>query len=83
MIDRLEGKAQGVETMFGIAPLFDEITWTGLPFSAEQFKTVTSIDKAAWAEELTLHAALFEQLSYHLPQALIDTKAELAQRLQD
>lgn len=82
MIDRLEGKAQGVETMFGIAPLFDELTWTGLPFSAEQFNTVTSIDKAAWIEELKLHTAHFEQLSYHLPQALIDTKAALEQRLQ-
>jgi phosphoenolpyruvate carboxykinase (GTP) len=82
MIDRLEGKAQGVETMFGIAPLFDELTWTGLAFSAEQFNTVTSIDKAAWAEELKLHAALFEQLSYHLPRALIETKTTLEQRLQ-
>lgn len=82
MIDRLEGKAQGVETIFGIAPLFDELTWTGLPFSAEQFNTVTSIDKAAWVEELKLHAAHFEQLSYHLPQALIETKATLERRLQ-
>jgi phosphoenolpyruvate carboxykinase (GTP) len=81
MIDRLEGTAQGVETMFGVAPLFDELTWTGLPFSAEQFSTVTSIDKAAWAEELKLHATHFEQLSYHLPQALLDTKAVLEQRL--
>ncbi|MGB4359512.1 MAG: phosphoenolpyruvate carboxykinase domain-containing protein, partial [Rhodoferax sp.] len=60
----------------------DELTWTGLPFSAEQFSTVTSIDKAAWAEELKLHATHFEQLSYHLPQALLDTKAVLEQRLQ-
>ena len=82
MIDRLEGKAQGVETMFGIAPLFDELTWTGLPFSAEQFNTVTSIDKAAWIEELKLHTAHFEQLSYHLPPALIDIKSALEQRLQ-
>ncbi len=82
MIDRIEGKAQGVETMFGVAPLFDELTWTGLPFSAEQFNTVTSIDKAAWAEELKLHTAHFEQLSYHLPKALIETKAVLEQRLQ-
>ncbi|HEX5697045.1 MAG TPA: phosphoenolpyruvate carboxykinase (GTP) [Rhodoferax sp.] len=81
MIDRLEGKAQGVETMFGIAPLFDELTWTGLSFSAEQFNTVTSIDKAAWAAELKLHAAHFEQLSYHLPQALLETKAVLERRL--
>jgi len=82
MIDRLEGKAQGVETMFGIAPLFDELTWTGLPFSVEQFNTVTSIDKASWAEEFKLHTAHFEQLSYHLPKELIETKATLEQRLQ-
>jgi phosphoenolpyruvate carboxykinase (GTP) len=68
--------------MFGIAPLFDELTWTGLPFSAEQFNTVTSIDKASWAEEFKLHAAHFEQLSYHLPKELIETKATLEQRLQ-
>jgi phosphoenolpyruvate carboxykinase (GTP) len=43
---------------------------------------VTSIDKSAWTEELKLHTAHFEQLSYHLPQALIDTKVALEQRLQ-
>ena len=81
MIDRIEGKAQGVETVFGVAPLFDELTWTGLPFTVEQFKTVTSIDKAAWAEELKLHDSHFEQLSYHLPKALVETKSLLAKRL--
>jgi phosphoenolpyruvate carboxykinase (GTP) len=70
-----------VETIFGVAPLFDELTWTGMPFTAEQFKTVTSIDKAAWAEELKLHAQHFEQLAYHLPKALEETKAQLEQRL--
>ncbi len=81
MIDRIEGTAQGVDTLFGVAPLFDEITWTGLPFTPEQFKTVTSIDKAAWVEEFKLHDSHFEQLAYHLPKALIDTKAALEQRL--
>jgi phosphoenolpyruvate carboxykinase (GTP) len=81
IIDRLEGKAQGVDTMFGVAPLFDELTWTGLPFSVEQFNTVTSIDKAAWIEEFKLHDAHFEQLAFHLPQSLLETKAALEQRL--
>jgi phosphoenolpyruvate carboxykinase (GTP) len=81
MIDRIEGKAQGVDTVFGVAPLFDELTWTGLNFTAEQFNTVTSIDKAAWAEELKLHESHFENLSYHLPKALVDIKADLEKRL--
>ncbi len=55
--------------------------WAGLAFSAEQFKTVTTIDKAAWIEELKLHTAHFEQLAYHLPQELVETKSALEQRL--
>ena len=81
MIDRIEGQAQGQETMFGVAPQYAEINWTGLDFSAQQFAAVTSIDKAAWAEEFKLHTAHFEQLAYHLPQALLDTKAQLEKRL--
>jgi phosphoenolpyruvate carboxykinase (GTP) len=52
-----------------------------LDFSAEQFAQVTSIDKDAWAEEFKLHDAHFEQLAYHLPKALVDTKNALEQRL--
>ena len=81
MIDRLEGKAVGHDTMFGVAPQYAEINWTGISFSAEQFKTVTSIDKAAWVEELKLHDTHFEQLAYHMPNALIETKGALESRL--
>jgi phosphoenolpyruvate carboxykinase (GTP) len=81
IIDRLEGQAQGQETMFGITPTYGELNWTGLNFTADQFKTVTSIDKAAWQQEFQLHTSHFEQLAYKLPKALLDTKAALEQRL--
>jgi len=81
IIDRLEGKAQGQQTMFGVAPQYAEINWNGLAFSAEQFAKVTSIDKAAWAEEFKLHDEHFAKLSYHLPKALLDTRADLEKRL--
>ncbi len=81
MIDRIEGKAAGKEHVFGISPAYEELNWTGLNFTAEQFKTVTSIDKAAWTAELKLHEELFTQLAYHLPAALTDTKEALEKRL--
>jgi phosphoenolpyruvate carboxykinase (GTP) len=81
MIDRIEGQARGQETLFGIAPNYAEINWTGLDFSAEQFSTVTSIDKAAWQEELKLHGTHFEQLAYHLPPQLLETRQALEKRL--
>ena len=82
MIDRIEGVAKGKENVFGISPTYEEITWTGLSFTAEQFKTVTHIDKAAWVEELKLHEELFKQLAYHLPAEMTATKAALAVRLE-
>ncbi len=81
MIDRIEGKAQGNEHVFGVSPTYEELNWTGLDFSAEQFKSVISIDKAAWQKELELHAELFQQLEYHLPRELGETKAEIEKRL--
>ena len=81
MIDRIEGKAQGTEHVFGVSPAYEELNWTGLNFSAEQFKSVISIDKAVWQKELELHAELFQQLAYHLPAELTATKAKIEQRL--
>ena len=81
MIDRLEGKVQGTEHVFGVSPAYEELTWTGLNFSADQFKTVIGIDKAAWQKEMELHTELFEQLAYHLPRELGETKARIEKRL--
>ncbi|MBB5371521.1 MULTISPECIES: phosphoenolpyruvate carboxykinase (GTP) [unclassified Janthinobacterium] len=83
MLERIEGKAGGVENLFGTTPQYGDLNWDGLPFTQQQFDTITSIDKAAWVEELKLHAELFEKLAYHLPQELADHKAALEQRLAD
>ncbi|KAI3594298.1 Phosphoenolpyruvate carboxykinase (GTP) [Cupriavidus sp. U2] len=81
MIDRVEGRGQGVDHVFGTSPRYADLNWDGLPFTAEQFDLVTSIDQDAWQKELALHDELFTQLQHNLPQALVETKAALAKRL--
>ena len=81
MIDRIEGSGQGQEHVTGVSPSYEDLNWTGLDFSAEQFKTVTSTDKVAWLKELALHTELFQQLAHHLPKELGETKAALEKRL--
>jgi phosphoenolpyruvate carboxykinase (GTP) len=81
VLDRVEGTGQGVENIFGTTPRYQDITWTGLEFTADQYEQVTSIDKAAWQTELGLHDELFKQLAYHLPAELTATKAKLEARL--
>jgi phosphoenolpyruvate carboxykinase (GTP) len=81
MIDRIEGANTGSEHIFGVSPAYKDINWTGLAFTPEQFDTVTSIDRAAWLKELDLHTELFQQLAYHLPAELVQTKEKLASAL--
>ncbi|MTW13906.1 phosphoenolpyruvate carboxykinase (GTP) [Pseudoduganella eburnea] len=81
MLERVEGTGGGVENIFGTTPRYGDISWDGLPFTPEEFETITSIDKDAWRAELKLHAELFEKLAYHLPQELKDNMAKLEQRL--
>ncbi len=81
MLGRIDGGAQGVENAFGISPRYEDLNWNGLAFTREQFASVMSIDRAAWAEELKLHDELFEQLAHHLPAELPATKQRIRERL--
>lgn len=81
MLARLEGKAAGVEQVFGISPRYEDLNWNASSFGAEQFETVMSINKADWQTELGLHGELFDMLKHHLPQELVTTREELSERV--
>ena len=81
MIGRIEGTAGGSENAFGTTPRYGDLNWNGLNFSAAQFDQLISIDPAAWRAELQLHGELFEQLAYHLPAEMSETKARIEARL--
>jgi len=85
MLERIEDpqgiRVGGVEHIFGVSPRFEDLQWDGLEFSRAQFDTITSIDKAAWAQEVVLHTELFDKLKHHLPKELEAVKAKLEKQL--
>ena len=81
MIDRIEGRAGGIEHVFGTTPRYQDLNWSGLEFSAGDYAKITSIDRATWEKEFALHAELFDKLAARLPKALKLAKAELEKRL--
>ncbi len=81
MLGRVEGTAGGKDNAFGVSPRYDDMNWNGLNFTREQFDTVTGMDHADWQHELKLHAELFAQLSYHLPDELSQTRSRIADKL--
>jgi phosphoenolpyruvate carboxykinase (GTP) len=81
ILGRLEGRAEGEEHVFGTTPRYEDLHWEGLDFPRSAYATITSIDRAAWRDELKLHTQLFEQLSHGLPKALLRVKGQLEERL--
>jgi phosphoenolpyruvate carboxykinase (GTP) len=81
MLERVEGTAGGDESFFGTSPRYGDLTWTGLDFTQAQYQSVISVDRAAWATEISLHGELFQQLSSRLPAKLLAIKSSFEQKL--
>ncbi len=85
MLDRIapngKQRASGVEHIFGTTPRYEDISWEGAEFSRGDFETITSIDRAAWKNEIALHTELFTKLRHHLPDELVAVKNRLESRL--
>ncbi|MBX2966694.1 MAG: phosphoenolpyruvate carboxykinase (GTP) [Cyclobacteriaceae bacterium] len=65
------GEVNAVESPIGWMPTFEDMDWTGLDFTPEQFESITSIDREEWKAELLQHAELFERMYDKLPKEFI------------
>ncbi len=81
IVGRIEGRADGADNAFGISPRYEDLNWSGLSFSKEQFGRIIGMDHADWQHELSLHEELFQRLAYHLPPELSATKKRIAEKL--
>ncbi|MBL8349864.1 MAG: phosphoenolpyruvate carboxykinase (GTP) [Burkholderiaceae bacterium] len=81
MLERIDGSAGGEENVFGVSPRYEDLNWTGLDFSREQYQAVISIDRAAWRAEMALHGELFDLLAARLPSQLLKIKGQIEQKL--
>jgi phosphoenolpyruvate carboxykinase (GTP) len=81
IVCRARGRALGRETPIGWQPRYEDIDWTGLDFSKEQFDALQAVDRAAWRTEVLGHEELFLDLHDHLPSELIYERELLISRL--
>ncbi len=81
MFRRIEGAAQGQDTLFGIVPTHADLNWQGLNFSEDAYRRITAIDPEAWRRELVSHTEWFGKLGTPVPAALLAVHDQLASRL--
>jgi len=70
IIQRVNGQAAAVESPIGWMPRYDDLDWTGLDFTREDFDSVMSIDSSTWKQEISSHEELFAQLYDKLPKEI-------------
>ena len=71
IVQKIKGKSNAVESPVGWMPHYDDIDWTGLDFTKQQFDQIMLIDREQWKQELLAHAELFERMYDRLPKEFI------------
>lgn len=74
IFERVSGKAEAVETKLGKSPRFEDLDWTGLEFSKEEFDCVMTVCDKEWQIEILSHEEHFEMLGERLPEGLVEKK---------
>jgi phosphoenolpyruvate carboxykinase (GTP) len=71
IVQRVHGGAYAVESPIGWVPKYEDIDWSGLNFSREDFNKVMEIDRELWKKEVSSHDELFSKLYDKLPKEFI------------
>ncbi|MEV8630079.1 phosphoenolpyruvate carboxykinase (GTP) [Streptosporangium sp. NPDC051023] len=79
IVDRLNGEAEAVRTPIGLLPA--ELDSEGLDVSAEDLRTLLTVDEEVWRHEASLIPPFFETFGDHLPKELWDEYRALVERL--
>lgn len=72
MFERVSQKAGGDEHVLGFSPRYEDLDWSGLNYSREQFAAVMKLDQEKWMTEMSSHKEFFLKLEKTLPTEFID-----------
>ncbi|MFE9447091.1 phosphoenolpyruvate carboxykinase (GTP) [Streptomyces sp. NPDC006739] len=81
IVERLDGKAEGVETPIGILPAKAALDTKGLELSESDLDFLLTVDKEIWREEAALVPEHLNTFGDHTPKELWEEYRALVERL--
>ncbi|WP_337186991.1 phosphoenolpyruvate carboxykinase (GTP) [Phenylobacterium sp.] len=82
IVERLDGKADAVDTPIGRVPARASLDVSGLTLTDSQLDLLLTVDPAIWAKEAALIPEFYERFGEQTPKALWDEYEALVTRLQ-
>jgi phosphoenolpyruvate carboxykinase (GTP) len=72
IVERVKGRAFGIESPLGWMPRYEDMDWTGLDgMSPELFNDLESVNREVWKKEIVSHEELFVKLYDRLPKEFL------------
>jgi len=71
IVERVHGRTFAIESPIGWVPKYEDIDWTGLNYSRDDFNKVMAIESEMWKQEIASHEDLFMKLYDKLPKEFI------------
>lgn len=81
IVDRLESKADGIDSALGVLPNVKDLNLSGLDLSSEDLAELFNIDQNSWLVECELTDEYFEMFGDRVPKELEAELAGLRNRL--
>ncbi len=83
IVARVQGKASGESSPFGIMPRHQDMTWQGLDFTEESFNKLIEVDRAEGQAETDDQKSHFDRFGAHLPDEMEAQRQALVGRLEE
>ncbi len=80
VVDRVNGKAEAVESPFGLMPRYNDLTWTGIDFDTVKYHGITDINREGALGEAEALKEYFAKFGSALPPELEKQRQALADR---
>jgi len=81
VVDRVRGRANGVESPIGLVPQYEDLEWNGLDYPRDKFKELMRIDREAGVADARSQEELFDKFFDRVPKEMLFERELLKSRL--
>ncbi len=68
IVERSRGKVSAIESPVGWMPKYEDLDWSGLTYTKEEYDRIMEVDREAWKTEIMAHEELFARMYDKLPK---------------